>query len=101
MEAHDEELGPVDIVVIAYPAGSPMTGEAAPILVDLAQRGIIRVLDALFVLKEEDGRCVGFHTCLRFVSVARNGDARAWRSHHTFGVKAAPRMAVTRCDTGR
>jgi len=60
MEAHDDELGPVDIVVIAYPAGSPMTGEAAPILVDLAQRGIIRVLDAMFVMKEEDGRFVGF-----------------------------------------
>ena len=28
MEGHDEELGPIDIVVIAWPAGSPMTGEA-------------------------------------------------------------------------
>ena len=59
MEAHDE-LGPVDIVVIAYPAGSPMTGEAAPILVDLADRGIIRVLDAMFVKKNEDGTFMGF-----------------------------------------
>ena len=54
MEAH-EELGPVDIVVIAYPAGAPMTGEAMPILLDLVDRGIIRVLDVLFVIKEEDG----------------------------------------------
>ena len=59
MEAH-EELGPVDIVVIAYPAGSPMTGEAVPILLDLVDRGIIRVLDVMFVLKEQDGMYSGF-----------------------------------------
>jgi Family of unknown function (DUF6325) len=60
MEAHDAELGPIDIVVIAYPAGSPMTGEAAPLLVDLVERGIIRVLDAMFVMKNEDGTFSGF-----------------------------------------
>jgi hypothetical protein len=60
MEAHDQELGPVDIVVIAYPPGAPMTGEAAPLLVDLVERGIIRVLDAMFVMKNEDGSYSGF-----------------------------------------
>jgi Family of unknown function (DUF6325) len=55
-----EELGPVDIAVIAYPPGAPMTGEAAPLLVDLVDRGIIRVLDALFVKKNEDGSFTGF-----------------------------------------
>jgi hypothetical protein len=60
MEAHDGELGPVDVAVIAYPAGAPMTGEAAPLLVDLVDRGIIRVLDALFVKKNEDGTFSGF-----------------------------------------
>jgi hypothetical protein len=60
MEAHDAELGPIDIVVIAYPAGAPMTGEAAPLLVDLVERGIIRVLDAMFVMKNEDGTFSGF-----------------------------------------
>ncbi len=59
MEAH-EELGPIDIVVIAFPAGAPMTGEAVPMLLDLVDRGIIRVLDALFVIKEEDGTYSGF-----------------------------------------
>jgi hypothetical protein len=59
MEAHDE-LGPIDVVVIAYPAGAPMTGEAAPLLVDLVERGIIRVLDAMFVMKNEDGTFSGF-----------------------------------------
>jgi hypothetical protein len=59
MEAH-EELGPVDIVAIAYPAGAPMTGEAVPMLLDLVDRGIIRVLDAMFVIKEDDGTYSGF-----------------------------------------
>jgi hypothetical protein len=60
MEGHEEELGPVDIVVIAYPADAPMTGEAAPLLLDLVDRGIIRVLDVLFVIKNEDGTFSGF-----------------------------------------
>ena len=60
MEARDEELGPVDIVVIGYPADAPMTGEAAPLLLDLVDRGIIRVLDVLFVIKNEDGTFSGF-----------------------------------------
>jgi hypothetical protein len=60
MEAHEEELGPIDIVVIAYPADAPMTGEAAPMLVDLVDRGIIRVLDVLFVRQHEDGTVSGF-----------------------------------------
>jgi Family of unknown function (DUF6325) len=59
MEAH-EELGPVDIAVIAYPPGSPMTGDAMPLLIDLVERAIIRVLDVMFVMKEEDGSYVGF-----------------------------------------
>ena len=60
MEAHEEELGPVDIVVIGYPADAPMTGEAVPLLLDLVDRGIIRVLDVLFVMKNEDGTFSGF-----------------------------------------
>jgi Family of unknown function (DUF6325) len=60
MQAQDRELGPIDIAVIAYPAGAPMTGEAVPLLVDLVDRGIIRVLDAMFVMKNEDGTFSGF-----------------------------------------
>jgi len=60
VEAHDDELGPIDIVVIAYPADAPMTGEAVPLLMDLVNRGIIRVLDALFVIKNADGTLSGF-----------------------------------------
>jgi hypothetical protein len=59
MEAH-EELGPIDITVIAYAADAPMTGEAVPLLLDLVDRKIIRVLDVLFVIKNEDGSFSGF-----------------------------------------
>ena len=54
------EIGQIDIAVIGYPAYAPMTGEAAPLLVDLVERGIIRVLDVLFVTKNEDGTFSGF-----------------------------------------
>jgi hypothetical protein len=60
MEAHDEEFGPVDIAVIAYPADAPMTGEAIPLLMDLVESGVIRVLDVKFVTKNEDGTFSGF-----------------------------------------
>ncbi len=50
-----DELGPIDLVVIGYPAGAPMTGEAVPILLDLVDRGVVRVLDATFVVKNGDG----------------------------------------------
>jgi hypothetical protein len=60
MEGHDVEMGPIDIVVIAWPAGAPMTGEAFPLLLDLVDRGIVRVLDAMLVKKEEDGSYFGF-----------------------------------------
>jgi hypothetical protein len=49
-----EEMGPIDYVVIEWPGKQP-SGEAAPLLVDLVDRGIIRVLDLTFIAKGEDG----------------------------------------------
>lgn len=60
MASHDEEMGPVDIVVIGFPPGAPMTGEAVPLLMDLVDHGIVRVLDVMFVTKAEDGTVSGF-----------------------------------------
>jgi hypothetical protein len=60
MEAHNGELGPIDVAVIAYPAGAPMTGDAIPLLMDLVDRGIIRLLDVVFVQKQEDGTFAWF-----------------------------------------
>ncbi len=55
MEATEPELGPIDIVVIGYPPGAPMRGDAVPILLGLVNRGIVRILDALIVRKDQDG----------------------------------------------
>jgi hypothetical protein len=49
-----DELGPIDYIVIEWPGKQP-TGEAAPLIVDLADRGIIRVLDVAFMVKADDG----------------------------------------------
>ena len=53
-----EEMGPVDYLVVEFP-GSRMTGEGLPLLVDLVDRGIIRILDFVFVKKELDGSVTG------------------------------------------
>ena len=53
-----EEMGPIDYLVIAWPGRQP-TGEAAPLVVDLVERGIIRVLDLAFITKAEDGSVAG------------------------------------------
>lgn len=60
MKAKDDELGPVDVLIIGYPAGAPMTGEAIPLFLDLVDRGIVRVFDALFIKKNADGTFSGF-----------------------------------------
>src|SRR5881392_1151994 len=58
MERDDlEDMGPIDYVVVEFP-GSRMTGEGLPLLVDLVERGIIRVLDLVFVKKRADGSVV-------------------------------------------
>lgn len=56
----DLALGPVDIVVIGYPADAPQTGSAVPVFIDLVDRGIIRVLDVRGVRREQDGTFSGF-----------------------------------------
>ncbi|GJF27903.1 hypothetical protein KNE206_06030 [Kitasatospora sp. NE20-6] len=52
------EAGPIDYVIVEFP-GSRMTGEGIPLLVDLVDRGIIRIIDLMFVKKETDGSVVG------------------------------------------
>jgi Family of unknown function (DUF6325) len=55
----DIELGPIDYIIVEWPAAKPPTGEALPLLVDLAEAGIIRVLDLAFVHKQDDGTVIG------------------------------------------
>jgi len=59
VNATDIELGPIDYLVVEWPAGKPPTGEGMPLLVDLVDRGLIRVLDLTFIQKKEDGSVVG------------------------------------------
>jgi hypothetical protein len=49
-----EEMGPIDYVVLEWPGRQPR-GEVAPMIIDLVDRGIIRVLDIALMVKGEDG----------------------------------------------
>jgi dihydroorotase-like cyclic amidohydrolase len=71
LDAELEEIGPIDYVVIEWPDRQP-TGEAAPIIVDLVERGIIRVLDVAFLAKDEDGSVSG----LDLAELARETDLK-------------------------
>src|SRR5262249_11421629 len=50
----DEALGPISYLVVEFP-GNKMTGEGFPVLVDLVDRGLIRILDLVFVTLAADG----------------------------------------------
>jgi Family of unknown function (DUF6325) len=51
-----DELGPVDYLVVEFPAGaSSFTGEMAAELRALADSGTIRVIDVLILTKDADG----------------------------------------------
>jgi Family of unknown function (DUF6325) len=51
-----DELGPIDYLVVEFPAGqSNFTGEAAEQLIKLHDSGTIRVMDLLILAKDQDG----------------------------------------------
>ena len=54
-----DQLGPVDYLVVEFP-GSNFNGEILPELIDLTQRGIVRVLDLVLIKKEDDGSFEAF-----------------------------------------
>jgi uncharacterized membrane protein len=47
-------MGPISYLIVEFP-GNKMTGEALPILVDLVDRGLIRILDLVFATRDADG----------------------------------------------
>ncbi len=49
-----EEMGPVDYLIVEFP-GDRLTGEAFPMLIDLVNQGIIRIIDLAFLRKDADG----------------------------------------------
>jgi uncharacterized membrane protein len=52
------EMGPIDYLLVEWPGRQP-NGEVAPHLIDLVERGLIRILDLAFVAKDEDGTVAG------------------------------------------
>jgi len=54
MSTELEESGPIDYIVVEFP-GNRMTGEGFPLLVELHETGIIRILDLTFITRDLDG----------------------------------------------
>jgi hypothetical protein len=50
----EQDIGPIDYLTLEFPKAK-LTGEGLAALVDLVDRGIIRILDMRFVKREEDG----------------------------------------------
>jgi hypothetical protein len=50
-----EEMGPIDYMVLEWQGELPAAGEVQPLLLELVDRGIIRILDIAFLTKDEDG----------------------------------------------
>lgn len=53
-----DQMGPVDYILVEWPGRQP-SGEAMPHLVDLVDRGLIRIIDLTFITKDEDGNVAG------------------------------------------
>ena len=47
-------LGPVEIVVVQFP-GNEVKGDIVPAIKELVEQGTIRVIDILFIKKDQDG----------------------------------------------
>ena len=54
-----EEMGPIDYVVLEWKGEQPTAGEVQPLLLDLVDRGIIRIIDLAFLAKDQDGSVTG------------------------------------------
>jgi uncharacterized membrane protein len=58
MSTEVPEMGPIDYLLVEWPGRQP-NGEVAPVLVDLVERGLIRILDLVFIAKDEEGNVAG------------------------------------------
>jgi hypothetical protein len=54
-----DEMGPIDYLVVEFPNTNKLTGEGFARLVDLVDRGIIRIIDLAFIQKGADGTVSG------------------------------------------
>lgn len=49
-----DDLGPMDYLAVEFPSGR-ITGDGFAVLLDLVDRGVVRILDLEFVTKSPDG----------------------------------------------
>lgn len=52
-----DALGPMELIVLGFD-GNKFTGEITPALLDLVDRGIVRIIDLAIVVKDESGDAV-------------------------------------------
>jgi hypothetical protein len=52
-------LGPVEYIIVGFP-GNKFTGDIAPELIALVESGTVRILDLIFIGKDEDGNVLAF-----------------------------------------
>ena len=67
-----EEMGPIDYVVLEWPRQQPV-GDAAPLILDAVDKGIIRILDVALLAKDTDGRVATME-----FGALNGGDARGF-----------------------
>jgi hypothetical protein len=68
-----EEMGPIDYVVLEWKGDQPVTGEVMTLLLNLVDRGIIRILDLAFLVKAADGSVAA----IDLADVEQNGGSLA------------------------
>ncbi len=54
-EKHGKVMGPVDYLMVRFP-GNKFSGKIVPEIVNLEKKGIIRLIDAVLVLKDAKGK---------------------------------------------
>ena len=76
MSGYDfEDMGPVDYVVLEWPRQQPQ-GQVVPMILELVDRGVIRILDIAFAAKDVNGEVTGLEMD------ALEGEAAQFREFH-------------------
>jgi hypothetical protein len=70
-----QEMGPIDYIVLEWAGDQPVTGEVMPLIADLADRDVIRILDLAFLVKADDGSVAAIDIA---ELAQRNGDLADW-----------------------
>ena len=52
-------IGPVEYIIVGFP-GTKFTGEIAPELIALVESGTVKVLDLIFIGKDDEGNVLAF-----------------------------------------